>query len=96
LKILAMTRRRPGTTFEKLQALQTAEVTQVWALIKQDFVREIYFDPNKPTVVLILEADNVDAARARLAQLPMVQAGLIEFDFTLLGPYQQLEAIFAG
>lgn len=93
---MAITKRQPGATLEEIQALQVSEVMEVWSLIKQDLIREIYFDPEKPAVVLILEAESLDTARTRLAKLPMVAAGLIEFDFTVLGPYRQLEAIFAG
>ena len=47
------------------------------------------------SVVLVLEAASVDAARARLATLPMVTAGQIDFDFYALGPYTQLSTLFA-
>ena len=95
MKILAITRLLPGATFEKIQALQVPEVTEVWRMINQDFVREIYFDKDKPCVVLVVEADSVNTARERLASLPMVEAKLFEFDFTVLGPFIQLAHLFA-
>jgi hypothetical protein len=63
--------------------------------MRDGFIREIYFDQDKPAVVLIVEADSVEAARLRLNRLPMVAADLIEFDFTALGTYTQLETLFA-
>jgi hypothetical protein len=95
MKIMGVTRRRPDATFEKIQALQGPEVGMVWQLMREGFIREIYFDKDKPAVVVILEAESVAAAKARLDRLPMVVADLIEFDFTVLGTYTQLEVLFA-
>lgn len=95
MKILAMTRRQPGATAERIQALQEQEATAVWAMMGDGFVREIYFDKNKPCVVLVLEDESVAAAAARLDALPMVVERQIEFDYTELGPYRQLENLFA-
>jgi hypothetical protein len=95
MKILAITRLKPGATLEKIQALQVPEVTEVWRMMGEDFVREIYFDKDKPCVVLVVEAASVDAARERLSRLPMVQANLFDFDFTVLGPFIQFEHLFA-
>ena len=95
MKIIAVTRRRPGATFEKIQDLQKAEVGMVWQLMREGFIREIYFDKEKPAVALILEDESVAAAKSRLDRLPMVAADLIEFDLTVLGIYTQLEALFA-
>jgi hypothetical protein len=94
MKIMGLTRRRPGATFEKIQALQGAEVGMVWQLMREGLIREIYFDKDKPAVVVIVEAESIEAARSRLNHLPMVAADLIEFDFTVLGTYTQLETLF--
>jgi hypothetical protein len=95
MKIMAITRRRPGATTERIQSLQAAEVSQVWQAIQDGSIREIYFDRERPCVVLILETDSIDAAKARLSTLPMVVEGQIDFDFYTLGPYSQLATLFA-
>jgi len=95
MKILAITRRQPGATTERIMALQREEVTAVWSMLGDGFVREVYFDKDKPCVVLVLEADSIASAAARLVALPMVTARQIEFDLTVLGPYRQLENLFA-
>jgi hypothetical protein len=95
VKILAITRREPGTTFDHIQALQVPEAKEVWRLMGQDLIREIYFDPTRPAVVLVLEAESIDAAQASLAMLPMVAEGRIGFDFLELRPYRQLSNLFA-
>ncbi len=95
MKLMAVTHRLPGATTERIQALQSSEVTMVWSMVREGFIREIYFDPARPCVVLILESESEEAARARLRDLPMVKDRQIDFDFYTLGPYRQLEHLFA-
>ena len=95
MKLLALSVRQPGASFDDIQRLQVPEVTMVWQMQQEGFLREIYFDPDRPAVTLILEAESIEAARARLAQLPMVEAGLIDFDLIKLGHYAQIQALFA-
>lgn len=95
MRILAITRRTPGTTTDQIMALQVPEAREVWRLMGEDFIRDIHFAPNRPAVVLTLEADSAEAARARLATLLMVAQGLLDFDFLELHPYRQLANLFA-
>ena len=95
MKIMAITRRVPGATVEKIQALQIPEATMVWKFIKENFIREIYFDAEKPCVVLVLECASKEEAAMRLASLPMVEQKQIDFDYCTLGPYTQLSNLFA-
>jgi hypothetical protein len=44
--------------------------------------------------MVVLECADLDAARAALAQLPMVRDGLITFDLSRLLPYTGYEALF--
>ncbi|MEC9344458.1 MAG: superoxide dismutase [Pseudomonadota bacterium] len=95
MKIMAISRRVQGATYEDIQRLQVPEVKKVWQGIGDGTIREIYFDPQKPCVVVILETNSPEAARAYMAELPMVQQKLIDFDYTVLGPFTQLSHLFA-
>ena len=95
MKLMAITHRVPGATNGQIAALQTSEVTMVWSMILEGFIREIYFDPRRPCVVLILESESEETARARLRELPMAKDRQIDFDYYALGPYRQLEHLFA-
>ena len=95
MKIMAITRRQPGATTERIQSLQSAEVSKVWQAIQDGSIREIYFDRDRPCVVLILEVESINAARTYLSTLPMVAERQIDFDFYTLGPYTQLATLFA-
>ncbi len=95
MKIMAMTLRVPGVTFDDIQQYQIPEATKIWEGIREGIVREIYFDPDKPCVVVILEAASLEVARTFMDELPMAKNRLIEFDYTVLGPYTQIAHLFA-
>ncbi len=59
-------------------------------------VRELYFNAEEHTAVLVLECQDMQAARQILAQLPLVQAGLIEFEVIPLTPYDGFERLFGN
>ncbi len=94
MKILGISVRQPDATFEDIQALQIPETQLVWQMQRDGFLREIYFDPDRPAVVVVLEAESLETARARLAELPMVSAGLIDFDLIRLGHFGQVSVLF--
>jgi hypothetical protein len=72
-----------------------AEATQVWKLYEGGIIREVYFDDARRRAVLILECENVGAARQVLSTLPLVRAGLIDFELLPLGPYSGFARLFA-
>lgn len=95
MKILAISRREPGASTERLQALQAAEAAAVWRLMGEGVIREMNFDKDRPCAIVTLEADSVVAAAQKMATLPMVAEQQIGFDYYVLGPYRQLEHLFA-
>jgi len=96
MKILAISKRLPTTKLETIQALQVPEAREVWRLLGGGALREIHFDKSRPCAILVLEAEDIAAAEVLLAGLPMVIEGQLGFDFYMMGPYRQLEHLFAG
>lgn len=94
MKILFMTRRVVGVSADQIATLRLAEAAAVWKLVAAGFIREIYFSPGAPTVIGIVECENVEAARRTMRQLPMLSANLIDFDFHELQPYNQFALLF--
>lgn len=94
MKFLFMTRRQPGVSTEQIVALRLAEAAAVWRLVAAGTIREIYYCPERPAVIGVLEGENMDQARAVMAALPMPSAGLIDFDFFTLQPYDQFGLLF--
>ena len=93
-KILALGRTLPGATGEKMKPLFKPEAAVAWELYSKGIIREMYFRTDRPDAVFILECDNTEEARNFLNDLPLVKAGLIDFDLFPLGPFVPLSVLF--
>ena len=96
MKILAIEKEFAGKTEEDFQPYLEAEAIKVWELYKEGVIREIYFRADRTSAVLILECENLEEAEEKLSTLPLVQEGLIYFDFIPLAPYPGFERLFKG
>jgi hypothetical protein len=93
--ILCIDRPLPGATFEKYQPHLQAEVRHTWDSYESGVVRDIYLRQDRPGVAVFLECSSVDEAKAVLAELPLVKAGLIDFELIPLGAFTNWEILFA-
>jgi muconolactone delta-isomerase len=94
MKILAIERELPGATDEAFQPLLKPEARRAWELYQGGVMRELYFNANSHTAVLVLECWDVAEARQVLAGLPLVEHGLIEFEIIPLVAYPGFERLF--
>jgi hypothetical protein len=94
MKLLALERERPQAQAQDFQPLLQAEARRAWELTQAGLLREIYFRADRSQAVLVLECDTLAAAQAALDSLPLVQAGLIEFEIIPLRPYPGFERLF--
>jgi len=95
MKILALEQDKPGKSPDEFTpALKKAEAIRVWELLQSGLLREIYFRQDRTAAVLILECPDYAAARQVLDSLPLVQAGLIDFEVIPLIPYPGLARLF--
>jgi muconolactone delta-isomerase len=95
MRILALEKELPGATAEAFQPLLKAEARRVWELQQSGALREIYFNADRHTAVLMLECADIEESHHLLATLPLVQAGLITFDLIPLIPYDGFARLFA-
>lgn len=93
MKILALERELPGATPEKFEPLLKAEARQVLVLQQEGILREIYFRADRRDAVLVLECEDAAHAGTVLWSLPLVQAGLIDFEVIPLVPYTGLQRL---
>lgn len=96
MKILAVEHEAPGSTPDQFQPHLQAEARRAWELYQQGIIRELYFDRDQHSAVLILECDELSQAHAALNTLPLVQAGLISFELRPLIPYPGFARLFAS
>ena len=95
MKILALEKELPNVIAKESQPLLKEEARRVWELHQAGALREIYFNSNQHTAVIVLECPNVEEAQGLLSTLPLVKAGLVEFEVIPLVPYDGLARLFA-
>ena len=94
MQILALSRRLPATTVERLSGLAAAEAAAAWKLHAQGVIRSVHMCPERPGSMVVLECESLEEARAHLATLPMVRDGLIDFDLSRMLPFTGYAALF--
>ncbi len=94
MKILALERETPVKTSEEFAPHLKAEAAHIWKLVQSGQVRETYFHQDRSEAVLVLECADTSEARQLLDSLPLVQAGLIDFEIIPLVPYPGFERLF--
>ncbi len=95
MKLLALEKEIPYKTSADFQPHLKAEARRIWELQQSGVLREVYFNSEQHTAVLVLECSDMVAARQLLGTLPLVQAGLITFDVITLVPYDGYAKLFA-
>ena len=94
MKILALEKERPGTASDDFAPHLQAEARALWDMLQAGTLRGIHFRDDRAAAVLILEAESTRQAETALAQLPLVKAGLIEFEVIGLRPYPGFARLF--
>lgn len=95
MKVLAMetdNRKRKPADYKKVLK---DEAQAVWYLVQSGLIREIYFQAEKHTAVMIMEVPGQKEAEDILCQLPLAREGLIRFDVIPLMPYDGYARLFS-
>jgi muconolactone delta-isomerase len=95
MKVLALGRDTAPTDDPRFAEIRPAEARRAWELQQADVIREIYFRADRPNGVLVLEVPDLAEARRVIDSLPLVAAGLIDFDLVPLKPYPGFARLFA-
>jgi muconolactone delta-isomerase len=67
--------------------LVDGEASRARDLYAAGFIRQIWHRGDVPGACMVLEADSLDEARARLDTLPLIRAGMLEVSIVPLVPY---------
>jgi hypothetical protein len=94
MKVLALGHDVVAQDDPRFVELRPAEARRVWDMYQADLLREVYFRADSPNGVLLFEVADVAAARAAIDSLPLVAAGLIDFDLVPLRPYPGFARLF--
>jgi hypothetical protein len=94
MKIQTILSPKPGTGRRDFEPHIVAEERAVWASYEAGILREMYFQPEPMTVVLVFEANSHDAVTQELARYPMVAADLFNVQLITLGHWAPIKALF--
>jgi hypothetical protein len=94
MKVLALGRDLVEQDDPRFAELRPAEARTVWDLCQGDVLREVYYRADRSDAVLVFEVPDMAVARAAIDSLPLVAAGLIDFDLVPLRPYPGFARLF--
>ncbi len=92
--ILALEREKPGLAAADFAPHLQAEAARAWELYQTGVVRQLYFNAESNSAVLLLECETTDKASEILATMPLVQVGLVTFEIIPLVPYSGFARLF--
>ena len=95
MRLLAIEKELPVAKKDGYEHLLKAEARCIWDLQQSGTLREIFFNADLHSSILVLECEGVAQARLALSTLPLVVAGLIEFEIIPLAPYDGFARLFA-
>lgn len=84
MRIFATSTPTEKATPEALMQDMGAEVAAGRAFYEEGLIVQAYMDPEYTRTFMILEAESIEAAKARFDLYPQVREGLIVFDYTPL------------
>ncbi len=87
MKFLVLMSDAPGSKPSDFTPLGESERIKVYELKHQGKISEIYFRSDRDDAILMLECDDLKDAKTILNSLPMVEAGLLEYDLIELRDY---------
>ncbi len=94
MKVLALEKDQPDASPWDFEPHLKEEARMVWQLLQSGTIRDIHFRDDREEAIIILEVhDTTEAARV-LGQLPLVKAGLAEFEIIGLRPYSGFSRLF--
>ena len=70
------------------------ELAATVKLYLEEKVRTFYFRKDRPGIILVMEADSLESAKTALSTLPLVDLGILDFDFIPIGPLLPLGTLF--
>ncbi len=95
MKIFAYDTLKHGIGMEQIQPFLKEEALHAWDLYKKGIIRENYMRTDRPGALIVLECADLKEAKKIISDLPLVKAGLIEFEFITVGPFIPWENLFA-
>lgn len=78
---------------DEIAKLLEPEAKMALGMVADDFVREIYSRKDGQGAIVVVEADGLEDAQARLGKLPLVEANLLTLEYYPVGAYRAIAAM---
>ena len=88
MKIFAIATRNPSKKPEDFAPLLDAEARKSLQFLAERRIDTIWSRHDGTGAVIEMEADSLEAAKAVMAEYPMLKAGLISFEYYPVRPYR--------
>jgi len=88
MKIVIIALRSPDHPPEDFAPFLDSEGAQALDYMEEDFFRDIYSLRDGRGVLIIAEAENEDVARAKMEELPLSKAGLLNCEYFPVKAYR--------
>lgn len=95
MQFLMIARVPQGTQIEQIFPYLKPEAAKSWELYASGAIRSMYYIADKSGVVFLWEASSLEAVNEAIAQLPMKQDKILNFEVLPLAPYTGIEELFA-
>jgi muconolactone delta-isomerase len=95
MQVLALAHNTGSDDDPRWPEIRVPEARRAWELYEAGVLRQIWFRADRANGVLLLEVADLAEARAVVDSLPLVAAGLIDFDLVPLRPYPGFARLFA-
>ena len=92
MKIVVVATRSDKFTAEEFAPHMGPEARKALQFVAEDFFREIYSRADGKGAIIVLEAPSEEEAQARLSELPLVQAGMLDLELYPVQPYRGIVA----
>ena len=96
MKVLAIGNIVKPVTDEQKAQIMPREVPATLQLYLDGKIEQFWYRQDKPGVVFLMNADSVEQARAAVEALPLVAAGVAQYDLMPLGPLAPLGLLLQG
>ncbi|GAA4272921.1 hypothetical protein U6A24_06550 [Aquimarina gracilis] len=94
MQILVIWKVKPEVDMNEVMKHMVAEEHFAWKEYMEGNLRQFWLTEKPGFVVMILEYDSIEEAKAANTDLPLLKAGLMEAEFHELKPFQSWEFLF--
>jgi len=96
MKVLAIGNAIKPITDELRAQLMPKEVPATLKHYLEGVIEQMFFRQDKPGVVFLMNVDSIENAKAITDKMPLVEAGVLQYEYQQLGPLKPLGLLIQG